>query len=160
MVFTLFSRAITLNSIILLIIYHLISYSRGSLQLEKFCQAAILNKNLKSTFFWLNKNFILAQSHLTKNYKATETRIFSVFSGNTLPFYLMQNVKCSASLPAREFRGQLGEEVGGGPGAGVGQWAGIVVRQGGWSRRGRVDRGATISQLSPMKGAANCGASG
>lgn len=40
-------------------------------------------------------------------------------------------VSCSVHLPASEFRGQLGEEVGGCPGAGVGQGAGIVMGQSG-----------------------------
>lgn len=63
-------------------------------------------------------------------------------------------------LPASEFGGQLGEEVGGGPGAGVGQRAGFMVWQGGWSRRGGVDRGPAVPQLSSVKGAADCGSSG
>lgn len=61
-------------------------------------------------------------------------------------------------LPASEFWGQLGKEVGGGPGAGVWQGAGFVVGQsgrGGWSR---VHRGATVPQLPSVKGAANGGA--
>lgn len=38
---------------------------------------------------------------------------------------------CDVHLPASEFRGQLGEEVGGCPGAGVWQRAGVMVGQGG-----------------------------
>lgn len=41
------------------------------------------------------------------------------------------DVTCGVHLPASEFRGQLGEEVGGCPGAGVGQRAGVMVGQGG-----------------------------
>lgn len=63
-------------------------------------------------------------------------------------------------LPASEFRGQLGEEVGGRPGAGVGQRAGFMVGQCGRSGWGRVDRGPAVPQLSPVKGAADCGAPG
>lgn len=138
------SRAITLNNIILLIIYYPITCRRGGLYKEQFSQA-VNTFLVKSKKFWFHR--------LMKTYKATETVMFLVFSSTTI------QITRSASLPASEFRGQLGEEVGGGPGAGMGQWAGVVVRQSGWSGRGRVDRGTTIPQLSPVKGAADCGAS-
>lgn len=130
------SWAITLNNIILLIIYCPITCRRGGLYKEQFPQAvnAFLVKSKK---FWFH-----------------HTVMFLVFSSTSL------QITPSASLPASEFRGQLGEEVGGGPGAGMGQWAGVMVRQSGWSGRGWVDRGTTIPQLSPVKGAADCGASG
>ena len=63
-------------------------------------------------------------------------------------------------VPASEFRGQLGEEVGGRPGAGVWQRAGVMVGQGGRSGRGRVHWGPAVPQLSPVKGAADRGAAG
>lgn len=66
----------------------------------------------------------------------------------------------SVYLPASEFRGQLGEEVGGCPGADMGQGASLMMGQGGWCGRGWVNRGPAVPQLSPVEGAANCGASG
>lgn len=72
----------------------------------------------------------------------------------------MWYVTYDVHLPASEFRGQLGEEVGGCPGAGVWQRAGVMVGQGRWSGWGRVHRGPAVPQLSPVKGAADCGAAG
>lgn len=62
-------------------------------------------------------------------------------------------------LPACEFGGQLCEEVGGGPAAGVGQRAGVVVGQGGGGGRRSVDRGDAVSQLASVEGATDGGAS-
>lgn len=64
----------------------------------------------------------------------------------------------STVLPASEFWGQLGKEVGGGPGAGMWQGAGFVVGQSGRGGWRRVHRGSAVPQLPSVKGAANCGA--
>lgn len=75
-------------------------------------------------------------------------------------FFSCCDIQRGVHLPAREFRGQLGEEVGGCPGAGMWQRAGVMVGQGGWSGWGWVHRGPAVPQLSPVKGAADCWAAG
>lgn len=65
---------------------------------------------------------------------------------------------CSLLLPAGELRGEFAEEVGGGAAACVGQGAGVMGegRGGGWGMGGCP----ALSELTPVEGAADGGASG
>lgn len=67
---------------------------------------------------------------------------------------------CHMHLPASEFGCQFGEEIGSCPAAAMGQRAGVMMRQGGWSRRSGVHRGPAVPQLSSMKRATDGGAAG
>lgn len=83
-----------------------------------------------------------------------------VWSPATRCVFRYSKAAMSVYLPASEFWGQLGEEVGRCPGASMRQRAGVVMGQGGRRGWSRVYRGAAVSQLSSVKGAADRGAPG
>lgn len=114
-----------------------------------------------SSFFF---EFIISKLSTTPDWEASQQKptklTIQVSWGGCCSVYIHVKVKRDMHLPASQFWGQLGEEVGGCPGAGMWQRASVMVRQGRWSRWGWVYWGPTVPQLSPMKGAADCWATG
>ncbi len=130
------------------IILHLLRY-----QLLK----RLRRKIFKWEFILVSEKTAFGLLHLIKNYTASKS---AALLATNVTCVCRCDVTCAVHLPASEFRGQLGEEVGGCPGASMGKRAGVMVGQGGWSGWGWVDGGPTVPQLSPVKGAADCWASG